>query len=44
MDTNEVRDWCKDRAAEGKLIDFKIFAGLYLVSIDSQKVGPRLWY
>ena len=42
--TNEVRGWCRDRAAEGKMVDFKIFAGLYLVSVDSRKVGPRLWY
>ena len=42
--TNEVRGWCRDRAAEGKMIDFKIFAGLYLVSVDALKVGPRLWY
>ncbi len=40
----EVRTWCADRAAEGKLIDFKIFAGLFLVSIDSHKIQPRLWH
>ena len=40
----EVRSWCADRAAEGKLVDFKIFAGLFLVSIDSHKIQPRLWH
>lgn len=39
----EVRSWCADRAAEGILIDFKIFAALFLVSIDSHKIQPRLW-
>ncbi len=40
----EVRGWCADRAAEGKLVDFKIFAALFLVSIDSHKIQPRLWH
>lgn len=40
----EVRNWCADRAAEGKLVDFKIFAGLFLVAIDSHKIQPRLWH
>ncbi len=44
VDTREVRDWCKDRAAEGKMIDFKIYAGLYMVSHESHKAQPRLWY
>jgi len=39
----EVRSWCADRAAEGTLIDFKIFAGMFMVSIDSHKIQPRLW-
>ncbi|MDF1852721.1 MAG: NUDIX hydrolase [Verrucomicrobiales bacterium] len=36
--------WCRDRQAEGKWVDFKIFAALYLARSVSQSTESRLWY
>lgn len=41
---SDVVQWCRDRQGEGRHVDFKIFAALYLAN---SVVGPsegRLWY
>ena len=40
----DVVKWCRDREAEGKRVDFKIFAALYLARSVSQSSEARLWY
>ena len=40
----DVVSWCRDRQAEGKWVDFKIFSALYLARSVSQSSEPRLWY
>jgi len=41
---SDVVKWCRDREAEGKRVDFKIFAALYLARSVSQGGEARLWY
>ncbi|MCG8599288.1 MAG: NUDIX hydrolase [Verrucomicrobiales bacterium] len=40
----DVPKWCEDRRREGKLVDFKIFAALYLARGAEQSTQSRLWY
>jgi len=40
----DVPAWCEDRRAEGLMVDFKIFAALYLARSRDQATQPRLWY
>ncbi|MEM9282053.1 MAG: NUDIX hydrolase [Verrucomicrobiota bacterium] len=40
----DVTKWCRDRQSEGKLVDFKIFAALFLSRSVSQSTEPKLWY
>ena len=40
----DVVRWCKDRQAEGLLVDFKIFAALQLSASSDQSSQSRLWY
>ncbi|MCB1065959.1 MAG: NUDIX hydrolase [Verrucomicrobiae bacterium] len=40
----DVPSWCADREREGLMVDFKIYAGLYLVRSRSQLNEARLWY
>lgn len=40
----DVPKWCEDRRREGKLVDFKIFAALYLAKGAEQGTKSRLWY
>ncbi|NNE91833.1 MAG: NUDIX hydrolase [Verrucomicrobiales bacterium] len=41
---SDIPKWCNDRRAEGKLIDFKIYAALYLAKSKSHETIGRLWY
>lgn len=41
---SDVPNWCSDREREGMMVDFKIFAGLYLARSLSQLTQARLWY
>ena len=40
----DVPQWCADRQRQGVLVDFKIFAALYLARSLTQESGPKLWY
>lgn len=40
----DVPKWCRDRQAEGKWVDFKIFSALYLARSVNQSTESRLWY
>ena len=40
----DVNNWCRDRIAEGKDVDFKIFAALQLARSLSHSKEGRLWY
>tara|TARA_R110002096_G_scaffold113697_6_gene246901 strand:- start:1497 stop:2057 length:561 start_codon:yes stop_codon:yes gene_type:complete len=40
----DVPKWCRDRQSEGKYVDFKIFAALYLARSISQSTEAKLWY
>lgn len=40
----DVVSWCRDRQAEGKGVDFKIFAALYLARFAHPPRESRLWY
>lgn len=40
----DVISWCADRQAEGKMIDLKIFAAVYLVENGRGSAKGRLWY
>jgi ADP-ribose pyrophosphatase len=40
----DVPKWCEDRRREGKLVDFKIFAAMYLAKGAEQSSQSRLWY
>lgn len=40
----DVPDWCADREREGLLVDFKIYAGLFLARSIEGSTQPRLWY
>lgn len=40
----DVLKWCRDREREGMLVDFKVFAGLYLAKAQSGLTETRLWY
>ncbi len=44
VDLGDIPTWCADRQAEGKMVDFKIFAALYLSRQLSGDSGGRLWY
>ncbi|MDF1811370.1 MAG: NUDIX hydrolase [Verrucomicrobiales bacterium] len=44
VDLNDVNTWCGDRRAEGKLVDFKIFAALEVFKVREGKTEGRLWY
>lgn len=41
---SDVGKWCRDRQAEGKKVDFKIFAALQLANSASDSGEARLWY
>ncbi len=41
---SEVAKWCDDRQREGMMVDFKIFAALYLVKSKSHLTEARLWF
>lgn len=41
---SDVMKWCRDRQAEGRRVDFKIFAALHLARAVSQSTESRLWY
>lgn len=41
---SDVTRWCRDRQSEGVLVDFKIFAALYLSKSLAQSTESRLWY
>lgn len=41
---SDVVKWCRDRQAEGKKVDFKIFAALQLARALSGSTESRLWY
>lgn len=41
---SDVVKWCDDRRREGCVVDFKIFAALYLSRSVQQSSEPRLWY
>lgn len=40
---SDVTKWCRDRQAEGKRVDFKIFAAIQLARSLSQSTESRLW-
>lgn len=40
----EVRDWCQRREYEGGVVDFKIYAALYMARALNQSTEARLWY
>lgn len=40
----DVPKWCADREREGLMVDFKIYAGLYLARSLTQLTEARLWY
>lgn len=40
----DVLKWCRDQERAGKMIDFKIYAGLYLARAQSGLAEARLWY
>jgi hypothetical protein len=40
----DVPKWCEDQRREGKLVDFKIFAAMYLAKGAEQSNQSRLWY
>ena len=40
----DVLQWCRDRERERKLVDFKIYAGLYLARAQASLSEARLWY
>ena len=40
----DVNNWCRDRIAEGKDVDFKIFAAIQLARALSHSTEGRLWY
>jgi len=44
VDRGDVIDWCQRREAEGLLVDFKIYAALYLARAQSGLTEARLWY
>ena len=44
VDRGDVIDWCQRREAEGMLVDFKIYAALYLARAQSGLTEARLWY
>lgn len=44
IDIRDVYTWCADRQAEGKMVDFKIFAALQLMGSGSGAAEGRLWY
>lgn len=44
VNLEDVNSWCSDRQAEGKMVDFKIFAALHLLKIREGDAGGRLWY
>lgn len=40
----DVPNWCRDRLAEGKDVDFKIFAALHLARSMNHSTEGRLWF
>lgn len=44
VDASDVVDWCHRRESEGLMVDFKIFAALYLARASSGTNESRLWY
>lgn len=44
VDLKDVTTWCLDRQAEGKMVDFKIFAALHLYLLRVGGNAGRLWY
>ena len=44
VDTTDVVDWCQRREDEGILVDFKIFAALFLARAQTGLTESRLWY
>ncbi|MEO0414521.1 MAG: NUDIX hydrolase [Verrucomicrobiota bacterium] len=40
---SDVPTWCADKQAEGYMVDFKIFASMYLANAAEGR-GPRLFY
>ena len=41
---SDALKWCRDRQAEHKLVDFKIFAALQIAKSISGSTESRLWY
>ncbi len=41
---SDVAGWCERRQSEGKMVDFKIFAALYLAKHKEQNTEGRLWF
>ncbi|MDA7673210.1 NUDIX hydrolase [Verrucomicrobiales bacterium] len=41
---SDIPNWCADRQREGKMVDFKIFAALYLARSKSHLTAARLWF
>ena len=44
VDLLDVPSWCERRQSEGMLVDYKIFAALYLARSQSQLTEARLWH
>lgn len=44
VDLLDVPSWCEKKRTEGLMVDFKIFAALYLAKSRSQLTEARLWY
>ena len=40
----DVLKWCRDQERDRKMVDFKIFAGLYLARAQTGLSEARLWY
>ncbi|MEX2579380.1 MAG: NUDIX hydrolase [Verrucomicrobiales bacterium] len=40
----DVPKWCRDRQSRGLMVDFKIFAALYLARALHQSTESRLWF
>ena len=44
VDMADIPQWCARQEAAGKLVDFKIFAALYLARSGNREPEGRLWY
>ncbi len=43
VDLSDVPSWCANQQAEGVMVDFKIFAALYLAKLKTSSSDSRVW-